>query len=353
MMYYLKKLGHQELGSVENGKAKRGRYILTSKDPKVVDFFPHLTKIVLNDSALLPIIPLYLKDKIKVYCNYVYHNSKHNTPGKERNGRDEYRIYSNNALEKNRLLFKEGDILVFRALEASEMNGNNSDDSEWGYDNNEKLYILDLVTPKASNYKELNKIIESSKLRGGHAVINGTIKSTEAKITKLLETDIDEIDTLIDDTVTAKAQVGDIDSMASLFNAISFRDFVMNGYEYKCAITGTVIRYKTFMNLEAAHIQPRSHQGLYLPSNGIALCRDMHWAFDKGIITIDDDYLVRVHPKINSEYLREFDKKQIFIPKNEFFRPDINNLHYHQQNVYGLFLHSGSLMKANGYVGNN
>ncbi|MGN9076693.1 hypothetical protein ACTM9V_05085 [Oliverpabstia intestinalis] len=52
----------------------------------------------------------------------------------------------------------------------------------------------------------------------------------------------------------SKAQSGDIDGMASLFNSVSFRDFVMTGYKNKCAITGNVIRYGSFMNLEAAHI---------------------------------------------------------------------------------------------------
>ena len=36
MKYYLKRLGHQELGSVKNGKAQRGRYIYISKDKNVL-----------------------------------------------------------------------------------------------------------------------------------------------------------------------------------------------------------------------------------------------------------------------------------------------------------------------------
>ena len=48
---------------------------------------------------------------------------------------------------------------------------------------------------------------------------------------------IDEIDTIIEETVTAKAQTGDIDAMANLFGLTSFRDFVMMGYRNKCAIT--------------------------------------------------------------------------------------------------------------------
>lgn len=134
--------------------------------------------------------------------------------------------------------------------------------------------------------------------------------------------------------------------------SVSFRDFVMTGYKQKCAITGNVIQYKSFMNLEAAHIWPRSHKGLYLPSNGIALCRDMHWAFDKGMFTIGDDFKIIVHPDVESDYLQQYNNKSLYIPENAFFRPDINNLHYHQTHIYGLFKTSGSLVKATGYYKN-
>ena len=55
MKYYLKRLGHQELGSVKNGKAQRGRYIYISKDKNVLDIFPPLSKTVTNDSSIIPI----------------------------------------------------------------------------------------------------------------------------------------------------------------------------------------------------------------------------------------------------------------------------------------------------------
>jgi len=117
----------------------------------------------------------------------------------------------------------------------------------------------------------------------------------------------------------------------------------MVGYETLCAVTGTVIRYESFFNLEAAHIKPKSHGGLFLPNNGIALCRDMHWAFDKGFFTLSMNNTVIVHPNINSEWLRSFDGKSIRVPKDPFFRPSIENIEYHSRNVYGLFLTSGRL----------
>lgn len=77
MKYYLKRLGHQELGSVKNGKAQRGRYIYISKDKNVLDIFPPLSKTVTNDSSIIPIIPLYQKIAKKIYCremNYILDN---------------------------------------------------------------------------------------------------------------------------------------------------------------------------------------------------------------------------------------------------------------------------------------
>lgn len=221
--------------------------------------------------------------------------------------------------------------------------------------------------------EELGRDLEQSRVYFGtiHSFINDFIGSffshkeiidlywevyetqiIENKINQLCVKNFNEMDTVIEDTVTAKAQSGDIDEMASLFNSVSFRDFVMTGYKQKCAITGNVIQYKSFMNLEAAHIWPRSHKGLYLPSNGIALCRDMHWAFDKGMFTIGDDFKVIVHPDVESDYLQQYNNKSLYIPENAFFRPDINNLHYHQTHIYGLFKTSGSLVKATGYYKN-
>lgn len=68
--------------------------------------------------------------------------------------------------------------------------------------------------------------------------------SLENKINQLCVKNFNEMDTVIEDTVTAKAQSGDIDEMASLFNSVSFRDFVMTGYKQKCAIKSNILEAK-------------------------------------------------------------------------------------------------------------
>lgn len=128
----------------------------------------------------------------------------------------------------------------------------------------------------------------------------------------------------------------------SIFNSVLFHNLVMNAYQYKCAITGKVIRYKEgkvdLFNLEAAHIKPQAHQGTFLPCNGIALSRDMHFAFDKGFFTISDDYNVIVSEKLRGTWFyEEYNGKKMFVPKEPFYRPQPIFLKHHRENIFETF----------------
>lgn len=230
MKYYLKKCGHQELGSVKDGKAQRGRYLLTSMNKDILEIFPPLSETQLNDSAILPIIPLYSGKK--VYCNYVYHNDKFHG-STVAHPRNEYRLYLNKALEENKLLFEENDIIIIRSQEITE------DDEK------QTIYFLDLIKNFGTAlYKKLNKVIFDYPINGGYGIIDGNILEFEEKVKQLYG---DEISVAIDESVTkkitSKTDISNLDAIASLFNAVSFRDFIMVGYENLCAVSGTVIRY--------------------------------------------------------------------------------------------------------------
>ncbi|MFA6525025.1 MAG: HNH endonuclease [Patescibacteria group bacterium] len=325
--FYIKKLTPQELGYRSGRPKGGGRYFYVSKD--CLEFFPPLSENILNDSVLIPIIPPFSNNK--VYSNFVYHNDKHAI---ENGTRDEYRLYLNKQIDPNGEYFSIDDIVVFEKQE-------------------EKIdqeiiptYFLNRFLASAPEYNILNNIIEKSEIRGGHALYDGEL-SVSTQTTKFSADNRVIIPEEVEKEVKDKLTENEEEMGAHLFNSISFRDFVLNSYGYKCAITNKSITWKNLNNLEAAHIKPKSHRGSFLPCNGIALSRDMHWAFDKGFISINDDYTVLVHKDVKETMLKEIDGKKINLPIEDFFKPNKEYLKHHRENVFGLFHHSGSLRSIN------
>lgn len=325
-MYYIKELNSHELGFRKGIPNKAGRYIYVTK--LYGDFFPSLSKTVTNDNVLLPIIPPFSDSK--VYSTFVYHNDKYT---RVEGTRDEYRLYLNCGIDPDRNFFKPRDIVVFERIEISEML---------------PLYRLYRFEETDANYGVLKQILSQSKITKTHAFVNelsflhkSNIKEEDLNVVIPGEI-IDDIGQQQKEILNSDDNIEDIRG-ANLFNSISFRDFVLHAYNYKCAITGKSILYKNLSNLEAAHIQPKAQAGTFLPCNGLALCRDMHWAFDKGFITISDDYTIVVHDEVKNTILKEFDGKKIFIPKDPYFQPERKFLKHHRENIFGLFVYSGSI----------
>lgn len=302
--------------------------MLISKD--IEGFFPPLSKTQLNDAILIPFI---LDDsEQKIYCTYVYHNDKfHGSTAKH--PRDEYRLYMNQKIDDNRSFFQPNDIIIFEKIETEEL---------------VNMYRIHRITIDNENYNALDAIIQKSEQRGGHAMFDGDFDFITP-----YSADIETLETVIPDEVKREAEIRqneakvdvekDIEETkgANLFNSISFRDFVLLGYQNKCAITGESIYYKKLINLEAAHIKPKSHSGSFLPCNGIAMSRDMHWAFDRGMFKINEDYTVSVHDDVKETLLGKYDNQSITVPVEDFFKPEKSFLKYHSDNIYGLFKHAG------------
>jgi putative restriction endonuclease len=87
--------------------------------------------------------------------------------------------------------------------------------------------------------------------------------------------------------------------------------------------------------VDACHIVPFSISKNDTITNGISLCPNLHRAFDRGLIKIDQNYQVRISPSIsenNSPYsLRQFEGQQIILPKNTNHHPLIENLEWHSK----------------------
>src|SRR5437016_4011429 len=79
-------------------------------------------------------------------------------------------------------------------------------------------------------------------------------------------------------------------SLRDLIRDAAFSIAVKAAYQETCAITGfKIINSGGRAEVQAAHIRPVADRGPDSLRNGIALCGTMHWMFDRGLISIDDD----------------------------------------------------------------
>lgn len=326
MIYFLKSCGFQELGSVgEDGKAKRGRYLMSSQHDAVVDFFPPLSIEIPNDTALLPVVPLYTR--LKTYVSYVYHNSKY-TGTEAKHPRNEYRIYLNNEIEDHQLYFCAEDIVIMRRSTTPSI----SEDGQEQY-----VYYLDVVKDHTSGeYLRLSRIIENYPIRGGYGMFDGEIDFFEKKVAAF-ENDQQATDIHIDKSVTDRIRRSTEENQANIFNPATFRDFVLAGYGNACAITGQLAEGILGMGVDVVYIKPKTEGGNCFPSNGIALTKQLSLAFVRGEFTLSERFEVIVHPDSENELLKEYHLRQMRVPPNKFFQPAEENLIYHRQNVYGSF----------------
>jgi len=110
----------------------------------------------------------------------------------------------------------------------------------------------------------------------------------------------------------------------------AFRASVLDAYQDRCALSGLPIRQL----LEAARITPDSlaHSTAEV-SNGIAMSRLHHTAYDKNLIGISPDYVVSVSQEIQHtndgavlDALKELDGRRIQVPRSRGLHPDRNRL---------------------------
>ena len=123
----------------------------------------------------------------------------------------------------------------------------------------------------------------------------------------------------------------------------AFRDVILGNYGYTCAVTGLRFRCGTHIEAEAAHIIGKENRGPDDPRNGLALSRTAHWAFDRGIFTLSDDYEVLIHKSARDGDQRltpifEAEGRQILLPNEAFYRPHRAALAWHRDRRFGAFL---------------
>ena len=81
--------------------------------------------------------------------------------------------------------------------------------------------------------------------------------------------------------------------VARPFRDAAFARHVKRAYNNTCAITGIkLINGGGRAEVHAAHIRPVAAKGPDSVRNGIALSGTIHWMFDRGLISVDDDFTI-------------------------------------------------------------
>jgi len=119
----------------------------------------------------------------------------------------------------------------------------------------------------------------------------------------------------------------------------AFERMVKRAYGGKCAISGLSLRNGGGRpEVQAAHIRPVSDGGPDTVSNGLALSGTLHWMFDRGLISVAEDFRILVsHNKVPTETARRLiDPQQtLILPENSRDWPHPEYLRYHRENVFG------------------
>ena len=109
-----------------------------------------------------------------------------------------------------------------------------------------------------------------------------------------------------------------------------FRKTLLKEYDKTCVVTECDLEEA----IEAAHIRDYSGEESNNVRNGILLRIDIHRLFDKGLITIDQDYTLILSEKLENSYYREYGGKKINLPNDKDKYPDKSALEWHCRNKF-------------------
>lgn len=122
------------------------------------------------------------------------------------------------------------------------------------------------------------------------------------------------------------------------FRERSFARQVKRAYRGRCAISGLELRNGGGRpEVEAAHILPVEERGPDTVRNGLALSGTIHWMFDRGLISVDEDYRILLAegaiPGEVAERLIRPDRKLI-LPDDPSAQPHQAYFGWHRQHRF-------------------
>lgn len=106
----------------------------------------------------------------------------------------------------------------------------------------------------------------------------------------------------------------------------AFRERVLDAYRQECAFC----RFRHAELLDAAHIVPETDHGEPVVTNGLALCKLHHAAFDRNFLGVRPDYIVQVRPDLLDEEdgptlvhgIQALHGARLRVPRRSVLQPD-------------------------------
>jgi putative restriction endonuclease len=125
--------------------------------------------------------------------------------------------------------------------------------------------------------------------------------------------------------------------VARPFREAAFVASVKSAYGETCAMTGLrIINGAGRAEVQAAHIRPVADGGSDSIRNGLALSGTAHWMFDRGLLSIADDYTILVAerqlPRDAVRLIRA--DRRLMLPERPDARPHPVHLRYHREQIF-------------------
>jgi putative restriction endonuclease len=125
--------------------------------------------------------------------------------------------------------------------------------------------------------------------------------------------------------------------VARPFRDAAFAAAVKSAYNETCAMTGLrIINGGGRAEVQAAHIRPVAAGGSDSVRNGLALSGTVHWMFDRGLISVDEDHSILVAkdkmPDTALRLIRE--ERRLILPERFDAHPHREVLRYHRDTIF-------------------
>lgn len=121
------------------------------------------------------------------------------------------------------------------------------------------------------------------------------------------------------------------------FRDEAFRRHVRQAYQNTCAVSGLrLINGGGRPEVQAAHIRSVEHNGPDTVRNGIALTATVHWLFDRGLISFEDNYQIIRSPAGLPEDLERLlpASGRLSVPQKPELRPHPYYLRWHREHCF-------------------